>query len=703
MTLNKQLLCVSIILLCLPWAGCQYIREVDNIFRTSQEQTLMASTKAVASVLSQQAALLQTYNSDEHFTPLYFHPLASSLWIDGYSEGWESIPAIPYQAAHNPQQSVTVRSAIHNKKLFLYFQVIDNNVIYNNPAQSLIDDGDGIAVIAASGRQYIFTTSAPGNVIARYRNETNRIYRESKINAYWQDTEAGYDLEVSLPTELAAGRLSFYIIDQNADNIRSNNSEHKETSNNHTTDYYGPMANAPHSRPPYYIYQSAALQQQLDIFEQPGQRINVVEPHYWLLAKTGTIELPKAIEQRDTTENSHWLIKKLYRFLLNSNIHLKTQYSESTNFSERLEVIRGFDGHSNSRWYKDPEHSSQNILAVAVPVFHNKAEATEANKQNIIGVVVAEQSSEQLAALSDNAFNKLLALSLGAIILVAIALLGYTSWLSWRIKRLSRAATEVLSDDGKLLDNFPTSRAADEIGDLTRNYAQLLQRIGDYTEYLQTLSRKLSHELRTPLAIIHSSLDNLNNQPLDPHSETYQQRAKQGAIRLGNILTAMSEASRVEASIENAELETIDLFTLLSGVSAAYQDIYPQHRINFSSSNGFNYTIQAVPDLLVQMLDKLIDNAASFCPENGLIGFTLSHHNKYIEITVSNDGPLLPEKMRSQLFNNMVSLREQNKNSSHLGLGLYIVSLIVQFHHGSISAANRDDASGVFFTIHLPT
>ncbi|MEQ8803883.1 MAG: hypothetical protein RLP45_17755, partial [Haliea sp.] len=41
------------------------------------------------------------------------------------------------------------------------------------------------------------------------------------------------------------------------------------------------------------------------------------------------------------------------------------------------------------------------------------------------------------------------------------------------------------------LDNFPRSRARDEIGDLSRSYARLLDELHDYNEYLRTLSRKL--------------------------------------------------------------------------------------------------------------------------------------------------------------------------------------------------------------------
>ena len=318
--------------------------------------------------------------------------------------------------------------------------------------------------------------------------------------------------------------------------------------------------------------------------------------------------------------------------------------------------------------------------------------------------MVTEQSSAQLAALTDSAFSRLLLLSIGAIGLIAFGLLGYASLLSWRIRQLSLAASGIVSNDGKVLNTLPQTQADDEIGDLARNYRQLLTRIGDYTEYLQTLSRKLSHELRTPLAIIHSSLDNLNNQSLDSNSHIYQQRAKEGATRLGSILSAMSEASRVEESIEHAELETVNISDVLNGVVLAYQDIYVDLTISFCKdpADSDSIIIQAAPDLLVQMLDKLVENAASFCPENGCIEIGLTIDSQQLIITVANDGPALPEKMQGQLFDNMVSVREKNNDASHLGLGLHIVNLIVKYHNGNIQAQNQATGNGVIFTINFP-
>jgi len=51
----------------------------------------------------------------------------------------------------------------------------------------------------------------------------------------------------------------------------------------------------------------------------------------------------------------------------------------------------------------------------------------------------------------------------------------------------------------------------------------------------------------------------------------------------------------------------------------------------------------------------------------------------------------------------MVSVRsQQHQQQPHLGLGLYIVRLICDYHHGKVLAENLDDGTGVVFTVELP-
>ena len=78
MRLRRQLLLVSLLGLSLPWAGCQYIREMEDALRQGQSIALLASAQAVANRISNEPALLeelqqpaaQVYATDQ----IYAHP-----------------------------------------------------------------------------------------------------------------------------------------------------------------------------------------------------------------------------------------------------------------------------------------------------------------------------------------------------------------------------------------------------------------------------------------------------------------------------------------------------------------------------------------------------------------------------------------------------------------------------------------------------
>ena len=100
------------------------------------------------------------------------------------------------------------------------------------------------------------------------------------------------------------------------------------------------------------------------------------------------------------------------------------------------------------------------------------------------------------------------------------------------------------------------------------------------------------------------------------------------------------------------------------------------------------------------MLDKLVDNAVSFSAEGDEISVALCIYGNETRIDVTNPGPPLPERMRTQMFDSMVSVRP-NKDSKHLGLGLYIAKLIADGHGGRIQAENIE--GGVSISVLLPS
>jgi signal transduction histidine kinase len=277
----------------------------------------------------------------------------------------------------------------------------------------------------------------------------------------------------------------------------------------------------------------------------------------------------------------------------------------------------------------------------------------------------------------------------------------FASRLSNRIRRLHQDAEQAISDDGRVEGRIRQSSAGDEIGDLSRSFASVLERLAEYTRYLESMASKLSHEMRTPIAVVKSSLENLDMQALPGEASTYTGRAREGIDRLSHILTSMNEATRLEQAIQSTEREHFDLCELLGHCIQGYQLAYPGQPFALTTGDE-SLNMYGAPELIAQMLDKLIANAVDFSPDDLLIEIDVSRCDNRACISVSNSGPLLPENMQGQLFESMVSLREQSNDGVHLGIGLYVVRLIADYHNGKVEAKNRDDGLGVIFTVTLP-
>jgi len=292
-------------------------------------------------------------------------------------------------------------------------------------------------------------------------------------------------------------------------------------------------------------------------------------------------------------------------------------------------------------------------------------------------------------------------LTVFAITELALFAFSVATVIALRLGRLRAAADSAVGNDGSIRLEMPESGRFDEIGALARGFERVLARLNEHTQYLRTLGGKLAHELRTPLTIVRSSLDNLESEGLRADQRGFVIRAREGVSRLQSILSALGAAARVEESIKQADRLNFDLCELLRAAIAGYRDAFPSSRFELDTPPDACPFLGA-PDLIAQMLDKLVENAVDFCPPSGLITVRLARSGSNYELAVANDGPPIPEAMLGRLFESLFEHRDGHADRPHFGLGLYIVRLIAEFHGGTARAANWADASGASFTVVLP-
>jgi len=324
----------------------------------------------------------------------------------------------------------------------------------------------------------------------------------------------------------------------------------------------------------------------------------------------------------------------------------------------------------------------------------------------VMGAVVVEQTTNGIRTLRNRALEQLFHVILAVLLLGTAGLVLFASRISARIRRLRDDTESVIDDNGKIIGQLPVRRRFDEIGDLNYAFSDVLGRLQQYNSYLENMASRLSHELRTPVAVVRTSLDMLESCQGNDQQAQFIQRAQTGLARLSNILNSMSEATRLEQAIAQEEPESFAVVQVLTRCLESYQYTYPERRFVLSVIDD-QLAANGSGELIAQMLDKIITNAVEFSHSGDAITVAIYRDAKMLVTDISNPGPLLPEGMKKQLLQSMVSVRPAGEqlhaaHTPHLGLGLHIANLIAGYHKGQLSISDLADGSGVRVRFSLP-
>ena len=581
MNLRRQLLLVSLLTLVLPWAGCQFIRETETALREGQQNMLSGTAQAIADSLSQFPAEFLDAGTDGVYrsSEIYAHTLDSAPLIDGYLTDWnlDERSMRSMRGVDGEVRYVFGRNAQH---LYFAAEVRDDDIVYAQPGS--LDGVDRIELTSVDARGqsavYAFIPEARGPFVGRVR-ENDSLRTDVRLQGHWLATANGYRLEARLPLSMTGHFLGLDVWNAAAGRARpivSSSYEGRE--------------------PGQLVSISPVLSSAVRAYAQSDLRLIVTDRAGWRLASEGQISSSRRSPQNG---GDGWM-RLVYGAVLEPGNQAAFAELNPLGRESQSYVLSALDGEPSSDWFRSAE-TGRAVVALAHPVYSGSVQT---------GAVILQQGTEAILSLTNTALGRLLGFTLIATIAAAAGLLGYASWLSLRIRRLSAAAERAADHDAKGV-TLPSASAGDEIGDLSRSFANVLGQLQDYNDYLRTLASKLSHELRTPLTIVSSSLENLEHESLNESAARYADRARVGTVRLRKILDAMSEANRVESLMQNIEPETFDLTRAVDSAMAGYTSAWPERRFLFEAE-AQNTLINGSPELIAQLLDKLVDNAVGF-------------------------------------------------------------------------------------------
>ncbi|MEW6998844.1 ATP-binding protein [Colwelliaceae bacterium BS250] len=316
-----------------------------------------------------------------------------------------------------------------------------------------------------------------------------------------------------------------------------------------------------------------------------------------------------------------------------------------------------------------------------------------------------------------NIVAMILQLPLWLRIFIGFLITGLLSWLlSWYLirplKKLKQASQSF--GQGKLSTRLPEFEDRfDEVGRLGQAFNSMAEQVQNSMSSQQRLLGDISHELRSPLTRLQlaltliQKLDNTN-----PALNKYLDRFNTEVTRLDLMINQALQLSRLESQIQQLNIETFNLTTLVNNVVEDARFIGQQKNIdiyaNIGSDDELKADIEFTGDkqLIHSAIENVLGNAIRYSPENGKVTCSLTATKKMMTLSISDQGPGVALEQIDDIFKPFYRTSEaRDRISGGTGLGLAIASGAIHCHKGQMYAklaSNEKRNPGLTVVINLP-
>jgi len=303
----------------------------------------------------------------------------------------------------------------------------------------------------------------------------------------------------------------------------------------------------------------------------------------------------------------------------------------------------------------------------------------------------------RLVVAIDGGFDPLGYIPFYLLILAAVALVcwGLAVNIASPLRSLSRTVDRFGAGD---LSVRVHSARKDEIGELSRAFDRMAERIGTLLTAERRLLQDISHELRSPLARLSFATELVRTAE---DRDAAVARIKKEIDRLTDLVGALVQMTRAEGdpSSNNPELVRIDRL-----VGAVVEDCQLEAdargcRIALAARDPI--TLRGDEELLRRAIENVVRNSIRYTPQGSQVEVSLEMACGAVRIAVRDYGPGVPDWALTKIFQTFFRVDDSRDSSTGgAGLGLAIAQRAISLHHGNVWAENA--TPGLRVRIELP-
>lgn len=296
----------------------------------------------------------------------------------------------------------------------------------------------------------------------------------------------------------------------------------------------------------------------------------------------------------------------------------------------------------------------------------------------------------------------------GVLVVGGIALLVGFAVASWLLATAALRPVTAMRKQAEQLepdDQLPVPRTRDELSDLATTLNRFLGQVQAASLREKQMVSDAAHELRTPLAALKTQLELAHRDEGDAAALAQQLRAAETSVdRLASLASNLLELSRLESHESSAVSGAGALIDEFTGSvdRARTLAIGSAVAIDFDvrvDDEGARYRIDS--QAFGRLTDNLLSNALNALPPGGAISAVLSQAGGALVLTVSDDGPGMPDDFLAVAFERFTRPDASRTTSTGgSGLGLALVETLAREAGGS--AALENTHPGLRVTVTLP-
>src|SRR5262245_26663583 len=263
------------------------------------------------------------------------------------------------------------------------------------------------------------------------------------------------------------------------------------------------------------------------------------------------------------------------------------------------------------------------------------------------------------------------------------------------IRNLQDAARKVA--DGNFETPIPIS-AAGQLGQLARTFNEMQRRLSELDSARKQFIANASHELRTPIFSLGGFVELLEEEDPSPEERAeFVRTMREQIARLTKLTADLLDLSQLDAGAVAMKSSDVDLGSLAREVAREFGPRADRRGSRLELRTPEEPVIaSADPDRVRQVIRILLDNALTHTPEGTKVTVTTYSVNRRAELTVSDDGPGVPRRVQSQIFERFYTA----DSAGGSGLGLAIARELAQRMQGRIALASSKRFTA--FTLDLP-